>query len=172
MLGLQYSCKSPEFYEKIPRDDVIKNIMEVPEFFAVQKALSISCKSKSALVISYDTAVVHKKKILGKPANPQEALEMLKLLNGTCHQVITGVALTSGGKILFSANETTDVTFACVKDEVLKNYAFSKEPEDKAGAYAIQGRGAILVKKINGCYYNVMGVPVQLTLRSLEPYFS
>jgi len=92
MLGLQYSWKSPEFHEEIPRDDLIKNITEIPEFFAIQKALSISSKNTSELVISYDTAVVHKKKILGKPSNPDEALEMLKLLNGACHQVITGVA--------------------------------------------------------------------------------
>jgi septum formation protein len=107
---------------------------------------------------------------MGKPEGPESALEMLSALNGRTHRVVTGVALARDGRILESGAVTTSVTFAKSRPEALKAYAYSEEPLDKAGAYAIQGRGAALVDKVDGCFYNVMGLPVQLTLRLLDPH--
>ena len=172
MLGLKYDCKSPTFQEKLSPEHPERGVMRIPEFFAVQKALSLSSEYKTDLVISYDTAVIYEKKILGKPVGPDDAFTMLKCLNGRSHYVVTGVALASESRILSSGNEITEVTFARTKDETLKKYAYSNEPKDKAGSYAIQGRGAMLVEKINGCFFNVMGAPVHLTLQMLEPYLN
>jgi septum formation protein len=172
MLGLSFQCKSPDFQEEVPQAILKKHLTRIPESFAVQKALSISADGKNDLVLSYDTAVFYQGSILGKPDNGEHAFQMLKLLNGKSHQVITGIALARDGRIICSGKETTEVTFAQVKREILQQYAFSREPRDKAGSYAIQGKGALLVKRIDGCYYNVMGVPVQTTLKFLKPYFS
>ncbi|MFC1585719.1 Maf family protein [Fibrobacterota bacterium] len=171
MLGLEFTCKAPQYSEDMSCDHQKTEIVELPEFFAIQKSLSLSANNKSALVISYDTIVLIENRALGKPESPEDALRMLQLLNGKRHQVITGVALTTDNRIISSGKETTEVTFSRVKPWILKEYASSKEPADKAGSYAIQGRGALLVKKICGCYYNVMGAPIQLTLNMLEPYF-
>jgi septum formation protein len=85
--------------------------------------------------------------------------------------VVTGVALAREGRILDAGASLTEVTFAKSRPEALRAYAHSGEPLDKAGAYAIQGRGAFLVEKVSGCFYNVMGLPVHLTLRLLDPFF-
>jgi septum formation protein len=172
MLGIAYCCRSPKFQEEFTKAAMEKPITRIPEFFAVHKALSISTVSRNDLVISYDTAVFYKGRMLGKPADGNHAFEMLKILNGRTHQVITGVALARNNKIISSGKELTEVTFSRTQDKLLKQYAFSQESEDKAGSYAIQGRGALLVKKIDGCYYNVVGVPIQLTLKMLKPYFN
>jgi septum formation protein len=95
---------------------------------------------------------------------------MLQWLNGRTHRVYTGVALARGGALLASATERTEVTFALRTVSELEEYVRGGEPMDKAGSYAIQGRGAFLVEKIDGCFFNVMGLPVQKTLTLLAPH--
>ena len=143
---------------------------QVPEALARAKALHVSRENMDALILGADTLVVLDDRILGKPSGPEEALEMLRFLSGRTHKVYTGVALALGGKAISSGVACSEVTFARRSDDDLQTYVRAGEPMDKAGAYAIQGRGAFLVEGIRGCFFNVMGLPVQLTLRLLELY--
>ena len=167
MLGFSFRLTQPNFEEvydaKMPSE-------KVPEFLAIGKALSIQEAKPEELILCSDTLVLLQENILGKPKSHEEAFSMLSALNGHTHQVITGVALARDGKILGSGSTVTQVTFANIPENTLLAYALSEEPMDKAGSYAIQGHGAKLVEKIEGCFYNVMGLPVQLTLNLLKPW--
>jgi septum formation protein len=131
----------------------------VPEMLAVRKAAEVAKKHPNDTIIGADTSVIVDGEILGKPADDNDAKRMLSLLSGKTHQVITGCAIFKNGKSL-SFSETTDVTFYPLSEEEIDNYISSNEPKDKAGAYGIQGYGSLLVKKINGDYFNVVGLPV------------
>lgn len=100
-------------------------------------------------------------RILGKPKNVSDAEDMLRLLSGKTHKVISGLTLFWQGKV-FSDAETTCVTFAELPEKMIKKYAKSGDPLDKAGGYAVQGKTALFVEKIDGCYFNVVGFPVRL----------
>jgi septum formation protein len=168
MLGFAFEARSPHFEEIVPQGMAAA---EAPEYLARGKALSLPSPGEEVLVLGSDTVVILDGRMMGKPSGPGEALEMLTALNGRTHTVITGVALARNGRILESGAASTSVTFARTGPEELGAYARSGEPLDKAGSYAIQGRGAALVEKVDGCFYNVMGLPVQLTLRLLAPHF-
>lgn len=127
---------------------------------AEAKALHVSAGACDAWIIGADTVVDIDGDALGKPENRKDALRMLRALSGRTHLVHTGIAVASSGKLLGSAVETTGVTFGRLSDEELVIFASSGEGDDKAGAYAIQGRGALLVERIEGCYFNVVGLPV------------
>ena len=169
MLGFDFKVEVPDYEEVIPPDMEPK---AVPEFLARGKVLALKNKNPNALILGSDTVVLLGNKILGKPKNSEHAYEMLLELNGNKHQVVTGVALAQDGRILDSGHSVTEVTFAAVSAQQLNAYAHSQEPMDKAGAYAIQGVGAFLVEQVNGCFYNVMGLPIQLTLRMLSSHLS
>jgi septum formation protein len=168
MLGFAFEARSPDFEEIVPEGMAAA---EAPEYLARGKALSLPPPGGDVFVLGSDTVVILDGRLMGKPSGPEEALEMLTALNGRTHTVITGVALARNGRILESGAASTAVTFARTDAADLRAYAGSGEPLDKAGAYAIQGRGAALVEKVDGCFYNVMGLPVQLTLRLLAPHF-
>jgi septum formation protein len=167
MLGFGFTIQVPDYEEINPPG---MDPRRVPEFLARGKAEAVKPTRPGALVLAADTVVLLGDLILGKPRDSADALEMLSALNGRTHEVATGVALARDGKITASGTELSRVTFARVSDAVLRAYAASQEPLDKAGAYAIQGHGARLVEKVDGCFYNVMGLPIQLTLRLLGPY--
>ena len=112
-------------------------------------------------VVAADTIVVIDNVILGKPQDEAEAQAMLTRLSGRTHQVMTGVAVRYKGQQLAKVC-TTDVSFRELTAAEIAAYIATKEPLDKAGAYGIQGRGAILVEKINGCYNNVVGLPLTM----------
>ena len=126
---------------------------------ATMKARDVTRKCPDALVIGADTVVVVGESILGKPADADQAGQMLRLLSGRTHQVYTGVALVQGNRER-GGYECTDVVFSKLTDEVISRYVASGEPLDKAGAYAIQGRGSVLISSISGCYPNVVGLPL------------
>jgi septum formation protein len=126
---------------------------------ATLKAQSVASQFPHSYVIGSDTVVAIDGRVLGKPVDQEESLKMLCLLNGRTHRVYSGVALCYDQKTL-SDVECTEVTFRSMKEEDLQNYAKSGEGLDKAGSYAIQGRGALLVRSICGCYYNVVGLPL------------
>lgn len=129
---------------------------------ASQKCEDVALRSdKECIVIAADTIVVKENKMLGKPKNEQDAFDMLKSLNGQWHEVITGICLhrTSDGKV-FRSFESTKVKMGERSEEFLRSYIATGEPFDKAGAYGIQGYGSLIVEKIDGCYFNVMGLPV------------
>ncbi len=118
-------------------------------------------------IIAADTVVAIDGEILGKPSGNDDAAKMLRRLSGRRHIVYTGVTIISAKKTVSFAEETA-VEFYPLTDEEIIRYVNSGEPMDKAGAYGIQGRGALLVKRIEGDYYNVMGLPVGRIYRELE----
>ncbi len=134
--------------------------------------------SDRAVVLGADTVVAVDDKILGKPSNRDEALSMLKALRGRIHHVYTGITLCFPVNTTYiQAYERTEVSMAMVPDELLEWYVATGEPMDKAGAYGIQGKGALLVDRIQGDYWNVVGLPLykleqtlQSTGRSLRWY--
>jgi septum formation protein len=118
-------------------------------------------------VLGADTTVTLDNAILGKPEDAADAARMLRLLSGRTHRVITGVALVTAQGIEVAA-EATAVSFLAPSDEEIAAYVATGEPMDKAGAYAIQGRAARWIPRIEGCYFNVVGLPLALVTRLLE----
>ena len=139
------------------------------EKLAYLKASAAYEKYPHELIIGADTIVVIDGEVLGKPADDEEAISMLKKLSGRTHEVVTGVAIV-GDDICECFYETTQVTFYKLSDEEIVEYVRSKECHDKAGAYAIQGKGLFLVEKINGDFYNVVGLPMAQLYRRLLKY--
>ncbi len=144
---------------------------EIAEFLCRQKAEPFSEQlKKDSILITADTIVVKDKQILNKASEEQEAFRMLSMLSGTHHNVITGVCLSTKG-YSESFHETTRVYFHTLTDEEMHWYINKSKPFDKAGAYGIQEWiGMIGVEKIEGCYYNVMGLPVAALFRNLKTF--
>ncbi|MGL1903534.1 MAG: Maf family protein [Fibrobacterales bacterium] len=144
---------------------------EVPALLAERKALSVSELNPGRLVFAFDTLVFLDEIPLSKPSNKEEAYTMLSGLSDRDHEVITGIAVAKNGTIIEKDREITRVFFKKLMSEEIDNYIITKEPNDKAGSYGIQGKGAAFVKRVEGCYYNVVGLPVYKTL-SLHSKFS
>lgn len=131
---------------------------QIVETLSLRKALAVPC-GPDELIIAADTMVFLDNRRLGKPAGPADALEMLQSLRGRRHTVRTGVTLRQGTRTL-TQSEATEVLFREVSDRELQAYVRTGEPLDKAGSYGIQGVGALLVERIHGDYFNVMGLPL------------
>jgi len=148
---------------------------ETPEEFARraarEKALEVAASAPpESLVLGADTVVVADGEILGKPANAPDAARMLRLLSGVTHRVITGVCIVRApDRVEALAHETTFVTFRSLDNDELQDYLAGGEPFDKAGAYGIQGLASKFVTRVEGCYFNVVGLPVALVCDLLEP---
>jgi septum formation protein len=128
-------------------------------------------KSTPAVVLAADTIVWHHGRILNKPRDAQEAVRMLSTLRGQTHTVFTGVCLRlqNGGQSEYSAlHESTNVTFGDVSDEWIEKYVATGEPMDKAGSYAAQGKGALLISRIEGDFWNVVGLPLFRVSKMLQ----
>lgn len=156
-------------------NEIIKN-NESPEETAMrlayEKALDISKDNKDSLVIGADTIVVINDTILGKPKDEQEAYDMIKLLSGKTHYVITGFALINlslDKKVI--DHQISKVTFKELSNDCIKDYIQTKESLDKAGAYGIQGYGALLVNNIEGDYFNIVGLPISKISDCLKDHF-
>lgn len=134
---------------------------------ATRKAAVIAKQFDKEIIIGADTIVVQNGKILGKPKDRIIAKEMLESLSGSQHSVYTGVTIMYEGK-QHSFYEKTDVMFWELSSEEIDQYLDSGEPFDKAGSYGIQGLGSLLVKKINGDYFNVVGLPISRLNRFLK----
>jgi septum formation protein len=119
------------------------------------------------VVLGADTTVTIDGQILGKPEGPEDAARMLRMLSGRTHRVITGIAVVREGSAEVAA-EVTAVRFLSLSDEEIAGYVATGEPMDKAGAYAIQGRAAKWIPRIEGCYFNVVGLPLALVAAMLE----
>ena len=116
----------------------------------------------SGLIISADTVVVCNGEMLGKPGDEQDAYNKLSILKGTKHEVITAVCVLDAESGFFEVqDETTWVYFRDITDDEIKAYISTGEPMDKAGAYAIQGTGSVFIERIEGCYFNVVGLPIK-----------
>jgi len=120
--------------------------------------------SAARLVLGADTVVVIDGEVLGQPRDDDDTRRMLKLLNGKWHEVLTGIALVRAGKPprVLVGHQTTRVHFAEMSTDEIDWYVSTGEPNGKAGAYAIQGRGALFIKEIQGDYFNVVGLPLRL----------
>ncbi len=134
-----------------------------------KKAMAVSELFKGRTVIGADTIVVCDGVILGKPENRENAKEMLRSLSGRTHQVLTGVTITDGEKT-DTFFVSSDVSFLNLTEDEISSYVQSGEPDDKAGAYAIQGKGSLFVEKINGDYFNIVGFPVSEVNRHLKSF--
>lgn len=126
-------------------------------------------RMKRQPVLAADTAVIVGRRILGKPQNMTEAATMLETLSGRAHQVMTAIAVAHEGKLKLLRSETS-VTFRRLTPEEITRYVATGEPQDKAGAYAIQGYAAAFISRINGSYSGVMGLPLFETTRLLKSF--
>lgn len=143
--------------------------LEVPQYLSEKKGDSlISFMKSDELVITADTLVVLGDRILGKPKDKEDAVRMLQELSGKTHMVVTGVTITTKNRRT-SFTVTTDVTFAKINEDEARYYVDSFSPLDKAGAYGIQEWiGGAAVEKINGSFYNVMGLPIHRLYQELK----
>lgn len=154
-------CRSngEENITKEDPDDIVKEL-------SLQKATTVAEERKleeGTVIIGADTIVFYEGKILGKPADEEDAVRTLEMLQGRTHQVYTGFTFLQkkeGKWIADSFAEKTDVTFYPVTEKEIKDYVRTGEPMDKAGSYGIQGKFGIYVKGINGSYTNVVGLPI------------
>ena len=135
---------------------------------AVFREISSRESAPPPVVLGADTTVTLDNHILGKPADAPDAARMLHLLSGRTHLVITGVAVVTSQSTEVAA-EVTAVRFLTLSDREIENYIATGEPMDKAGAYAIQGRAARWIPRIEGCYFNVVGLPLALVTSMLDP---
>jgi septum formation protein len=126
-----------------------------------------SAQGQNLVVLGADTTVTVDKHILGKPEDAADAARMLQMLSGRSHRVVTGVAVVTA-KSTEVAAEVTAVRFLTLSQAEIEAYVASGEPMDKAGAYAIQGRAARWIPRIEGCYFNVVGLPLALVSTLLE----
>jgi septum formation protein len=148
---------------------------ETPEQYAGRlsrdKARAAADTAGNGIVIAADTIVVLDDEILGKPVDEQDALRMLSMLSGRIHRVITALTVmdTAAGKTLTRLSQTI-VRFRRLSAEEIASYVKTGEPLDKAGAYGIQDKGALLVSGIEGCYFNVVGLPISLLGEMLKEF--
>lgn len=133
---------------------------------AAEKAAGILCDAGN-VVLGADTIVCIESQVLGKPSDDRDACRMLRLLSGREHWVHTGICLRSKDRLISDAASTI-VRFAELTEAEIDEYVRTGEPEDKAGAYAIQGRASKFIVSIDGCYHNVVGLPVSLVYRHLK----
>ncbi len=150
------------FPEGVPAD-------ESAEFLAVRKAVHVSVSNPDSIVIGSDTVVIVEGEILGKPVDEADAERMLKKLSGKVHKVVTGVCIACG-KRTFSFSQATDVKFYPLTDEEIRDYIATGDPMDKAGAYGIQSDGCVLIEKIDGDFFAVMGLPVARLKRAMKMF--
>ncbi len=166
MLGIEHRVVPPDVDEahragEAPADYVVR--------LARDKARAVSGRDPRPLVLAADTTVILGDELFAKPATVGEAVEMLGRLAGRTHQVYTGVALAQGERVE-TALDVSDVTFRRLSRDQIANYVATGEPMDKAGAYAIQGKGAALIDGIRGDFFGVMGLPLRLVLDLLERF--
>ncbi len=135
---------------------------------ALAKARSVSADYPHNLILGADTVVICGNRLLGKPRDEKEARMMLRLLSGRVHRVVTAVALIKGERAA-AAKEETHVWMREIEEEEIRAYTASQEPYDKA-VYAIQGKGAVFVEKMQGCFFNVVGLPLHRVVLMLKEW--
>lgn len=167
-VGLEFKVEASDFKENIklklePR--------KLARLLSKGKAETVAKRHKNAIIVAADTIVVLQGKILGKPQTKREAIKMLKKLSSKAHLVITGFTIidTQNNKSL-SKTVVTKVFVKKLTNKEINTYVALKEPLDKAGAYAIQGKGAFLIKKIEGDFNNVVGLPIFTLVEALKKF--
>jgi len=157
-IGINFSIILPEAIESQHKGgDFAKTVLHNAEI----KAVSVINKSNGLPVLGADTLVDLKGEALGKPSDSADAIAMLSKLSGKVHRVYSGISVVEPESgVILQDYAVTDVQFRELDDEEIDDYVCSGDPLDKAGSYGIQGRGALLVDRIDGCFYNVMGLPL------------
>jgi septum formation protein len=167
-IGLKFKVDPSNYEENISSE---LEPHELAKSLSLEKAKLVAEKHMNALVIAADTFIVFEGKILGKPRTETEAKEMLEIISGRQHSVITGFTIidAASNKALSKAVETK-VYIRKLSSNEIDAYVESKEPLDKAGAYAIQGLGSVIVEKIEGDYFNVIGLPLSALAETLKEF--
>jgi septum formation protein len=168
LAGLDFTVEAADIDERIQPDEAPATYVQR---LALEKAQAVWDRHRSEenadlVVLGADTTVVCDGMILGKPVDQADARRMLEMLAGRTHQVLTGIAAVSR-RGLFSEVEITQVFFDLISEEEMVHYLASGEPMDKAGAYGIQGYAARWIPRIEGCFFNVMGLPLARTMELL-----
>ncbi|MGD9580955.1 MAG: nucleoside triphosphate pyrophosphatase [Vampirovibrionia bacterium] len=168
-LGYEFEIIPADIEETIDNSKIPEEIVKELSF---QKAEHIAKKvSEPSVIIGSDTIVVINNKILGKPIDEKDAFNMLQELSGKVHQVISGIAIIDNKtNKTFIDCVSSDVYFRELSKEEIIKYIETKEPMDKAGAYAIQGIASIFIEKIEGCYNNIVGLPVFTVAKALKDF--
>lgn len=166
-LGLNFTTRTKDNIDESYPEEI--NPLEVAEYLALKKAKQYQSElGSNELIITADTIVINNKKILGKPDNRQEAIEMIQQLSGRTHKVVTGVCVNTKQKSISFSSET-NVTFCMLSEQEITFYVDNYKPYDKAGSYGIQEWiGYVAVESIQGSYYNVMGLPIQKLYQELK----
>ncbi len=167
-IGLQFEIEKSGYEEEI---DMKIEPHQLVKKMSLKKAQSVSKNHKNAIIIAADTLVAFKGRLIGKPEIPENAKEILKKLSGRSHSIITGFTIidSSSGKTITRSVETK-VWFKKLSSKEIDDYVKTGEPLDKAGAYGIQELGGIFIHKIEGDYYNVVGLPLYLLVEELKKF--
>lgn len=166
-----------EFFKDVANIDETELPDETPENYvqrlAPEKAVAVAERHETGIVLGADTTVVIDNQIIGKPVDLDDARRMLKMLSGNWHEVLTGVALVQvqSQKIVVGL-EKTSVKFATMSDDEINFLVEKGSPLDKAGAYAVQAQAALFIEKIEGDYWNVVGLPINLVYRLIKSFVS
>ena len=158
MLGVPFSVVTADVDETCSLSDPAETVKEL----AHRKAKAVADRlgyPAETLIIAADTLVAIDGTVLGKPRDRDDARRMIQQLSGRTHAVYSGVSLIRGKQTL-TEFEKTEVTFGAMTERDIERYLNTGEPFDKAGGYAVQGKAAVFIEKINGCYFNVVGLPV------------
>ena len=163
LLVSEFEVVPSDIDESVRTDETAESLVRR---LSSEKATAVQIIHPTASILAADTVVVCDDQILGKPASAQEASSMLRSISGRSHEVLTGVCLTHSGQY-WSEVCMTRVQFSELSAAEIEAYVASGEPLDKAGAYGIQGTGARFIDRIEGCYFNVVGLPVSLVYRMM-----
>lgn len=159
-VDISFTITRPDLEEK---PDLQKDPQEIALALAEDKARFVAQKLERGIVLAADTLVVYQGQLMGKPEDNKDARRMLRLLSGSRHVVITGlVLLDAASGLILKDFSTTTVWMKMLSDQEIEDYVEGGEPLDKAGAYGIQGKAALFVDRIEGCYFNVVGLPLSL----------
>lgn len=168
LTGLNFTVDAGDYEETL---DLPLEPRALARHLSRQKAEAVAGKYRNAIIIAADTFILFEGELLGKPSDKSDAVRMLNKLNGHRHFVITGfTVLDTAKKKVFSEAVETRVYFRHLSRKEISSYVSSGEPLDKAGSYGIQGLGALLVEKIEGDYFNVMGLPIGSLIRALKKF--
>jgi len=166
-IGISFVSHLPEAVELQPSFEEIDRVI-VTNARAKAESILNQIEEPRDISLGADTLVMLDEAVLGKPTNEQDAIEMLSMLSGKTQTVLTGMHLCSRDFGQRSTVVRSSVTFKRLSKEDILQYAKTKEPYDKAGAYAVQGLGALLIQRIEGSYTNVMGLPIETLLQEIQ----
>lgn len=168
-IGLKFIVSPSQIQEPELDGKNIEDIENGVQELALKKADYVAQKQGTGLIIGSDTTVVYQSKSLGKPKGRFEAKRVLKMLSNGQHRVLTGIALIDINRNKRKVwCEGTNVFFRSLTDTEIEDYVSSGEADDKAGSYGIQGKAAIFVERIDGCYFNVMGLPLASLVQEMR----